>query len=141
MKHLWKFFPILLCIAAVAQDTSTTPGTRVVSPEMQKLIAAQLGTWSRHEQRGNGSTGDVKATRRPGPGGMSLVENEFIRNSTGEMHGLSVTWYDRDAHGYRALWCSNKTKNGCLVKSKVANWQGDQFVLGDEFESNCKKLV
>jgi len=88
------------------------------SPEMQKLFAAQLGRWSQHEDRPDGSAGEGEATWRPGPGGMSLVENEFIKNSTGEMSGLSVTWYDADARGYRALWCSNQVKNGCLVMCK-----------------------
>lgn len=111
------------------------------SPEMQKILASQVGTWSQHEERPDGTTGDGEVTWRPGPGGMSLVENEFIKSSTGELSGLSVTWYDQDAKGYRAIWCSNQTKNGCLVMSKLAHWEGDQFVLRDEFESNGKKVA
>ncbi|HET7206801.1 MAG TPA: nuclear transport factor 2 family protein [Terriglobales bacterium] len=114
--------------------------TKSPNPEMQRLFDAQLGRWSQHEERADGSTGEGEALWSPGPGGMSLVENEYIRNSTGEMSGLSVTWYDQDAQGYRALWCSNKLRNGCLVMSKLAQWEGDQFVLRDQFESNGKKL-
>lgn len=114
--------------------------TKSPNPEMQRLFDAQLGRWSQHEERADGSTGEGEALWSPGPGGMSLVENEYIRNSTEEMSGLSVTWYDQDAQGYRALWCSNKLRNGCLVMSKLAQWEGDQFVLRDQFESNGKKL-
>ncbi|HET7209154.1 MAG TPA: amidohydrolase family protein [Terriglobales bacterium] len=122
------------------KDDILAARTKSPNPEMQKLFDAQLGRWSQREERSDGSTGDGEALWSPGPGGMSLVENEYIRDSSGEMSGLSVTWYDQDAHGYRTLWCSNKLKNGCLVMSKLAQWEGDQFVLSDEFESNGKKL-
>jgi ketosteroid isomerase-like protein len=110
------------------------------SPEMQRLFGAQLGRWSQVEKRPDGGTGHGESVWRPGPGGMSLVEDEYLRNASGEMRGLSVTWYDQDARGYRALWCSNKVKNGCLVMSKLAHWEGDEFVLRDKFESNGKWL-
>lgn len=32
------------------------------SPEMQKILATQLGTWSQHEERPDGTTGDGEAT-------------------------------------------------------------------------------
>jgi len=111
------------------------------SPEMQKVLAAQLGKWSQHQEGADGSSGQGEAVWQEGPGGMSLVENEYIRSSAGEMIGLSVTWWDEAVKGYRALWCDNKIKSGCLVMSKAAHWEGDQFVLADEFERDGKKLA
>jgi ketosteroid isomerase-like protein len=123
-----------------SEEAHVVSQTSSPSPEMQKLFTAQLGRWSQREERPDGSTGVGEATWRSGPGGMSLVENEFIRSSRGEMDGLSVTWYDKDSQGYRTIWCSNKERNGCLVTSKLARWEGEEFVLRDEFESNGKKL-
>jgi uncharacterized protein DUF4440 len=128
----------LYAATAAAQD----PQQKISpSPEMQRLFAAQLGRWSQREERADGSTGQGEAVWQPGPGGMSLVENEYIRNAAGEMTGLSVTWWDDAAKGYRALWCSNRTENGCIVMAKTARWEGKQFVLGDEFERDGKKFL
>ena len=120
---------------------SQNPETPQPSPEMQRLFSAQLGRWSQRLQRPDGSSGEGEAVWRPGPGGKSLVENEYISSAGGDLFGLSVTWWDEGVKGYRALWCDNKIKNGCLVMSKPAHWEGDQFVLRDEFERNGRKLV
>lgn len=120
---------------------SQVPETPQPSPEMQRLFNAQLGSWSQRLERPNGSSGEGEAVWRPGPGGKSLVENEYIRSATGDLIGLSVTWWDEAVKGYRALWCDNKIKNGCLVMSQPARWDGDQFVLRDEFERDGKKFV
>lgn len=111
------------------------------SPEMQRILNSQVGTWSLRLARPDGTSGEGIAIWRPGPGAKSLIEDENMKDSKGEMSGLSVTWWDDTAKGYRGLWCSNKSKNGCLVMSKLAHWQGDQFVLGDEFEQNGKKIT
>jgi hypothetical protein len=130
-------------VAASADSSSTPapPSTVSPNPEMQKVFNSQLGRWSQRLERADGSTGDGEAVWRPGPGGMSLVENEFIRSTAGDFIGLSVTWWDETVKGYRALWCDNKIKSGCLVMSKPAHWEGDEFVLRDEFESGGKKLM
>ena len=117
------------------------------SPEMQTLLSALSGTWSMtveyesSESRPKGDLGRGEVVFHPGPGGLSLIEDEHSKNATGEMFGLSVTWWDENAKGFRAVWCDNSLPTGCIVMSKLANWEGDRFVLGDEFERNGKKYT
>jgi len=89
----------------------------------------------------SGGVGQGETVFRPGPGGLSLIEDEHSKNSKGELFGLSVTWWDENAHGYRAIWCANNLPTGCIVMAKLAKWEGDQFVLGDEYERNGRKFV
>jgi len=117
------------------------------APEMQRLLRALEGTWSNSEKyepgegMPNGGIGQGRTVFRAGPGGRSVIEDEYSKNPGGEVFGLSVTWWDEKAHGYRALWCDNKLPAGCIVMAKLAQWEGDQFVLGDESESGGKKFV
>jgi hypothetical protein len=116
-------------------------------PEMEKLLAPMCGKWIYHfkyepsERRPKGGTGEGEAVFRPGPGGLSMLEDERASEPGGETSGISVTWWDPQAHGYRAIWCDNKLPGGCVVMARLANWQGDQFVLGDEFTKDGKKFV
>ena len=116
-------------------------------PEMQKLLAAFSGTWSitakyePSERMLNGGTGEGQEMFRPGPGGLSMLEDEILRQATGETSGLSVTWWDGKAQGYRAIWCDNKNPGGCIIMARLAKWEGDQFVLGDEFTKDGTKFI
>jgi len=117
------------------------------SPEMQKLLSALSGTWAMtiayepSESRSKGELSQGEVVFHPGPGGLSLIEDEHSKNATGEMVGLSVTWWNENAKGFRAVWCDNSLPTGCIVMSKLANWEDDRFVLGDEFERNGKKYT
>ena len=117
------------------------PQTSSPSPEMRRILSAQVGRWSQQEQLPDGSSGQGEVVWQAGPGNLSLVENEYLTTPKGRMTGLSVTWWDRDANGYRALWCSDSNPNGCTVMAKTAHWEGEQFVLADEFERDGKKLA
>jgi hypothetical protein len=122
--------------------TSAQPG-----PEMQRLLRALEGRWSNSEKyepserMPSGGVGQGETVFRPGPGGLSLIEDEHSKNPKGELFGLSVTWWDQSAHGYRAIWCANNLPTGCIVMAKLAQWEGNQFVLGDESESEGKKFT
>ena len=132
----WFLLFASLSPAGVAgQQPQITP-----TPEMKRLLAVQVGRWSQQLRRSDGSTAQGEALWEAGPGEMSLIENEYLTNSKGRMTGLSVTWWDKNANGYRALWCSDSTPNGCTVMAKTAHWEGEQFVLADEFERDGKKL-
>jgi hypothetical protein len=130
------------CPASFAQ----TGSERITAaPEMQKLLNAMTGSWSMSlnyapsETRSSGGTGTGHVVFRSGPGGLSLIEDEYSKDSTGEQFGLSVTWWDEAAKGFHALWCDNHLPTGCILMSKLAHWEGEQFVLGDEFERDGRK--
>jgi hypothetical protein len=116
-------------------------------PEMQQLFNAFVGTWSLtetiepSEKLPNGGTGRGEVVNRLGPGGRSSIEEIHLVERTGESIGLGLAWWDEKAGGYRTVWCENGISGGCIVMARVAKWEGDQFVLGDEFEVNGKKFV
>jgi len=132
-------------LCAIAQAPSATKNGQP-SPEMQKLFNAFLGTWSvtekiePNERLPNGGVGEGEVVYRAGPGAVSLIEEIHLKEPTGEISGLGIAWWDAKAQGYRALWCNSENPSGCILMAHLAKWEGDQFVLGDEFERNGKKF-
>jgi len=114
---------------------------------MQKLVNALSGTWSLREEYEHidsmpgGGLGKGDVVWRPGPGGLSLIEDYHSKNPKGHVFGLSVTWWDEIAKGYWALWCADSLPTGCTVMARLAKWEGNQLVLGDEFASGGKKFT
>jgi len=114
--------------------------------EMQRLANMLAGRWSvgqAFEPRGGpkGVVGQGTEVWRPGPGARSLIEELQTRVGDREFSGLGVIWWDTQAQGYRVIWCGSANPRGCVVMSKLAHWEGDQFVVGDEFERDGRKVV
>src|ERR1700687_4354691 len=115
--------------------------------EMQRLTNMLAGRWSISqvfEPRGGmpkGVVGQGTEVWRPGPGERSLIEELQTRVGDRELSGLGVIWWDTQAQGYRVIWCGSANPRGCVVMSKLAHWEGDQFVVGDEFERDGRKVV
>ena len=63
-----------------------------------------------------------------------------MKESSGEVSGLGVGWWDEKARRYRALWCDSENPAGCILMAHLAKWEGDQFVLRDEFQRNGKRF-
>ena len=108
------------------------------SPEMQRLFGAFQGRWSYRVDRQNGESGIGEQIWRAGPGGVELIEE--LKGANAGPYGLSVTWWDAVDKGYRAIWCDNTLPTACIVMSKLAQWEGSDFVLRDEFERDGKKF-
>jgi Protein of unknown function (DUF1579) len=144
---------ILLSLTVVSAQqekaTSQVPAATSLQPahEMQRLTNMLAGRWSIgqvFEPRGGMPKGVVgKGTEvwRPGPGSLSLIEELQTRVGDREFSGLGVIWWDTQAQGYRVIWCGSANPRGCVVMSKLAQWEGDQFVVGDEFERDGRKVV
>ena len=134
-----------LVVAQEAQQKSIGT-TRQPSPEMQRLFNTFLGTWritekiEPSEAMPNGGAAEGTEVYRAGPGGVSIIEEIHLKESTGEISGLGIGWWDEKAHGYKALWCDSQNPNGCILMAHLAKWEGDQFILRDEFEKNGKKF-
>jgi hypothetical protein len=86
----------------------------------------------------SGGMGEGEEIYRAGPGNASLIEEIHLKENTGEISGLGVGWWDEKGQGYKAVWCDSKYPRGCILMAHLAKWEGDQFVLRDEFERNGK---
>ena len=119
------------------QEKMKLPG-----PEVQNLM---LGTWSTQvkyeptSEMPNGGTGAGTEIWRPGPGGLSVIEEYYERNDKGEVEGLGVAWWDAKAHGQRFVWCDNSNPDGCYVSKEVAKWDGGSLVWREEQENAGQK--
>jgi len=137
-----------VCVSCVwSQQPNTDPPPSKPAPEMHRLAAALGGRWTirqqfePHQAVPNGDTGSGTEVWRPGPGARSLIEDIHTKRPGGpETSGLAVIWWDAGASGYRVLWCGGANPRGCVVMSKLAEWQGAEFVIGDEYELDGKKI-
>ena len=136
------------CVWSQQPNTRPTPSPSSTSDaEMHRLAVALGGRWSvrqrfeAHEGMPNGDTGKGIEVWRPGPGARSLIEDIHTqRQGRAETSGLAVIWWDAGASGYRVLWCGSANPRGCVVMSKLAEWHGSEFVIGDEYERDGKKI-
>jgi hypothetical protein len=117
---------------------------KMPGPEVQNLM---LGTWSTQvkyeptSEMPNGGTGAGTEIWRPGPGGLSVIEEYREKNEKGEVEGLGVAWWDAKAQGQRFVWCDNSTPDGCYVSKEVAKWDGGSLVCREEQENAGKKRM
>jgi hypothetical protein len=117
---------------------------KMPGPEVQNLM---LGTWSTQvkyeptSEMPNGGTGTGTEIWRPGPGGLSVIEEYREKNEKGEVEGLGVAWWDAKAQGQRFVWCDNSIPDGCYVSKEVANWDGGSLVWREEQENAGKRRV
>jgi Protein of unknown function (DUF1579) len=130
-----------------AASQAPAPTERQPGHEMQRLTNMLGGRWSirqAFEPRAGmpqGGVGQGTEVWRPGPGALSLIEELQTRVGDREFSGLGLIWWDTQAEGYRVVWCGSANPRGCVVMSKLAHWEGDHFVIGDEFERDGKKVV
>src|SRR5262249_31407663 len=89
----------------------------------------------------NGGTGEGEEIYRRGPGDASMTEEIHLKEGSRNITGLGLGWWDQQGKGYRTIWCDSENPNGCIIMGHLAKWDGNDFVLGDEFERDGKKLV
>ena len=160
---------ILVCISAAAsahqrvnktasqpakkagqQSSDRRTGTvtwRRPSPEIERLVKAFSGTWSiaikiePNERMPKGGGGQGEETWRLGPGGLSLIEEYHSTGDEGELSGLGVAWWDKDAQRYQVTWCDSTDPAGCTVMKHGAKWEGNHVVAVDESENTGRKFT
>jgi hypothetical protein len=142
-----KFLRQLVALIAIAPTmAAAAPAPVQPAPEMLRLIEMMRGTWATTlkfepgDTYPKGATGTGKQVWQPGPGGLSLIEYETASTPNGPWDGMSVTWWDPLSHGFRAIWCDNHQASGCLTMKNIARWEGDKFVLGDQWQQGDKTM-
>ncbi len=101
-------------------------------PEITKLIKMFSGNWTVAESvepspmAPKGASGTGRATYKPGPGGLSLIEDyDSPHGSMGPFHGHGLIWWDAKAGMFKGTWCDSMMTD-CMVSSM--KWQGDKLV-------------
>jgi hypothetical protein len=117
---------------------------KMPGPDVQNLM---LGSWStqvKYEptaEMPNGGMGSGTEIWRPGPGGLSVIEEYREKNEKGEVEGLGVAWWDAKAQGQRFVWCENSNHGGCYVSKEVGKWNGTSLEWKEEQEHDGKRRM
>jgi len=143
-KFVGYFILVTSLYAATVAAQEPEQKLTMPGPDVQNFM---LGTWSikvRHPPTPltpKGDAGEGTEIWRPGPGGRSVIEEYREKNSKGEVEGLGVAWWDKDAKGQRFVWCENDLPSGCYVSKAVARWEGDSLVWKEEQEVDGAKTA
>jgi hypothetical protein len=109
--------------------------------QMQRFAESLTGSWSIEfaikptEALPKGGIGHGDEEWRPGPGGLSFIEEYHSVGDEGEITGSGVYWWDEHLNRIQVLWCANYLQSGCEVMSEGATWDGDRLILKNRWES------
>ena len=141
---------VLLALSSITSAQSSgaiAPSSPQPTAEIKRLAEALSGTWSitlkiePNEGLPKGGKGKGEEVWRPGPGGLSLIEDYHSTGDEGEISGLGVAWWDNNAQRYQVTWCDSGNPDGCGVIKHGARWEGSQVVAMDEWQKNGKKVI
>jgi hypothetical protein len=116
------------------------------SPEMQSLIKALSGRWSLVVQSaGSATPSKGEETWRPGPGGLTFIEEETLNIPGHDILLLGVLWWDANTKSFHGMECNNGLSYVCDIKGSLTDitlqWNGKQLVLIEQENHNGKKSV
>jgi hypothetical protein len=87
----------------------------------------------------NGGTDTGTAVFKPGPGGLSMIQEYQSKGSMGPFKGMGLTWYDPKDQMFHTMWCDSMSPSGCAEAGK-GKWEGDKIVMNGQFDMNGQKL-
>ena len=146
----------LLAALTAALSTVLLPVTaahaRQAQPEFQSsppaeaiatLTAALAGHWKtreKYERLESLGTPAIESEGeyvwRPGPAGLTLIEEYRAKTPIGDLIGFGVIWWDQ-AKQLQSLWCANIDPSGCVMFPRPPfrpTWDGKQLVLDNEVD-------
>ncbi|HXJ92238.1 MAG TPA: M28 family peptidase [Terriglobia bacterium] len=123
------------------------PGMPQPSPEMGRLVKALSGAWSiaisvePNDRMPKVGLGNGEEVWRPGPGGLSLLEDYHSTGDEGEITGFGVAWWDASAERFQVAWCDSTNPTSCTVMKHGAKWEGEKVVALDEWDESGKGVA
>jgi hypothetical protein len=140
--------PLLAMSAATgSQEASRAAGPEPAeSRELQRAILALAGSWTISEEYApsaiypQGGLGRGTEIWRAGPGNTTFIYEYHSTNPGGEMWATAVLWWDPEAKRLRELWCTSRSKTGCVVSTADIRWEGEDFVFTDSYEVNGQRV-
>ncbi len=130
--------------AEESQESEEVQRLKMPGPDVQNLM---LGSWVINvkypptSERSGGDTGVGTEVWRAGPGGRSVIEEYREKDGKGNVEGLGVAWWDKQAQGQRFVWCDTSNPDGCYVSEEVAKWNGESLEWKEEQVNSGKKRV
>ena len=111
---------------------------------IKTLTAALTGRWKTKEKYDRFDALGVAALAsdgeyvwRPGPGGLTLLEDYRATTPIGELIGFGVIWWDHTRQ-LQSLWCANIDPAGCGMFPRAPlpgpQWNGKELVLDNEVD-------
>lgn len=148
MSHM-PHLVVLLALSSItcAQSSGAIASSPAPGSEIRRLVDALSGTWSitlkiePNASLPKGGVGKGKEVWRPGPGGLSLIEDYFSTGDEGKISGLGVAWWDNNLQRYEVTWCDGGNPDGCVLIKHGAKWEGSKVVAIDEWQKNGKKFT
>ena len=133
MKTMCRLLlPIVLCVAAIAQNKSTSS----TDIEMQQLSRLLAGRWSGTLPVAPGSrvAGTADEIWHLSPGGLTLVEENHMNTAKGDSYDYAAVWWNRKTQRYQGFWCAEINDEGC--SGFDASVDGSRGVMTGEWEQN-----
>jgi hypothetical protein len=131
-------------VAALAADSGQqAPAPAQPAPEMQRLSTALVGDYDvveTHHARPGVPEWSITGTARyrPGPDGLSVVEEYQSNKPRGPFSAIAVLWWDAELEVFKHFEC--ETGDPCGIVPDTGRWDGDSVVFTREAERNGKKL-
>lgn len=140
LLHLLLAWTAVTVLAASGQQAQP-PGQP--SPEMQRLSKALVGDYhvvETHHARPGIPEWSITGTARyrPGPDGLSVVEEYQSNNPRGPFTAIAVLWWDAELGAFKHFEC--ETGDPCGIVPDTGRWEGDSVVFTREAERNGRKL-
>ncbi len=132
---------IAVLVAAPVRAQRPSP---VPPPEMQRLSTLIVGTFDvveKHHARPGTPEWQASgtATYRPGPDGLSVVEDYRSTGPQGTFTAVAVVWWDVEARAFRHFEC--ESGEACGVVDDKGAWDGEAIVFVRQMERQGRKIA
>lgn len=133
---------------------NTLPGSSSLNAEagepseLPSLAKALSGRWSLQvkfepsSEMPKGATSTGEETWRAALGGLTLLEEERVSTTAGDLSLLGIIWWDEKTKSLHGMECNNQLPYTCDLKGALNDitmtWDGKQFTI-NEWETHGNK--
>lgn len=135
---------ILLALGIVApvpsQNARQPPAPAVELSRLSKALVGEYTVLERHHATPRNATEwsiTGSARYRPGPDGLSIVEEYESNNPRGPFTAIAILWWDPRLGAFKHFEC--ETGEPCGVVDDVGRWEGETVVFVRDLERQGTK--